>query len=254
MENKINELLNSVVRMAENEREIAYSSLQNQLKPHYLCNALDTIRSEANQQNLPHIAQSVELIISYFRYNMSDMRRYVTLQSELKNAMDYVNINNLIINNSAYRVKCDVEFDDRISGRQKDYYVLKFILQPIVENSIKHGFKNVAGFAKIIIRVTGDKDNVAFSVEDNGDGMKKSVLEEIKRKLEDVRIPHGDGEMEIDHMGLVNIKQRLQLNYGGKGIIEIESYAGVGTKVIVEMPIMTDISDEEMKLIASSGN
>lgn len=236
MENKINELLRTIKYQNKLEQESIFKSLQNQLKPHFLCNSLNIIRTKAKMYGDEHTAKSIELIISYFQYNMSSMQKYISIKDEIKNAIDYIKLRNLIIDDEKRNINYQIHIESHLQGTLDSYYTLKFILQPLIENSIKHGFENASGNMIIIIALKEKDEGLIISVEDNGIGIPLEKLRDIEVSLSEVT--HDKNFEDKMKGGLYNIKNRLLLNFGSKSSIHVSSYPNIGTCVEVVIPII----------------
>ena len=241
MTEQIKSLMDNVRNSNIAEKEAIYKALENQISPHFLCNALDMVRMTAVVQNNHEVSRAMELVISYFMYNISRKEKYVSIKDELMNVTDYIELHNMIKEN---RINYNINVSPEISGRLNKYYILKFILQPIVENSIVHGFKGKHEDCFILINVSCDNMTISITLEDNGSGMDQQRVLELMKYL-DINISDfkfatsGSG----NGIGLRNINKRLLLNYGGGFGLEIESCAGFGTCTTVKVPVINDVHD-----------
>jgi two-component system sensor histidine kinase YesM len=122
--------------------------------------------------------------------------------------------------------------------------VLKLILQPLVENAIEHGLIPKGACGNIWISAEADRNELILRIADDGVGITSDRLQEIKKKLDGLREERFDDEMLLaGHVGLVNVSQRLYLNYGELGRLSIESNQQAGTVVEIHLPI-----DKEMEV------
>ena len=112
----------------------------------------------------------------------------------------------------------------------KNYQVLKFIMQPIVENCIKHGFKGLKRTGYIHIQIYVENQKLYFLTEDNGMGIPREKLEQLTEYMKDM------ADRELDCIGLKNTFQRLKLTYGDEAGIDICSVENEGTKVYCYIP------------------
>lgn len=241
MTETIHQLISDNQKLNEAEKISIYSSLEEQIKPHFLCNALDMIRMTAEVENRPLIARAAGLIANYFNYNMAQKLRYVTLAVELKNASDYLDIYNLIYNN---RIQYHINIDSSVSGRLEKYQVLKYILQPIVENCVKHGFGEKQAFCAIVINVTIKSGLLCIYIEDNGKGMTEAEIQSLEAYT------YESSASEFNKgIGLHNIIDRLKIIYGLDFHISIESLLSVGTMVTLKFPasMVVDTADISME-------
>lgn len=218
MSRNIKNLLNTV-KVRENEkRDVTFKMLQAQINPHFLFNTLGSLRYIALLNDDNSVANGLESLAKLLRNIILNKNDFITIEQEIENIKNYITIQKI-----RYGDNFDINFDvDKKLYSQK---ILKFILQPIVENSILHGFEelNEESYIKITLR---EKDNmIAFEIEDNGLGITDDKLE--------------NGNFDIDRfagIGVKNIKDRLNLYYEGVFLFEIKSAKYKGTKVKIVIP------------------
>ncbi len=240
MMDRIKDLMDKVDTLNKAEKEAIYRSLENQIKPHFVCNALDTIRMIAVIENSRKVADSIKRIMNYFMYNLAKKSECVSIKDELKNATDYIDIYNLIRNGN---INYSVDVCKEIDGRLQTFKILKFILQPIVENSILHGFKDNQKNFYIFINISYNEEVIIVTVTDNGVGIQEEKVEEINKYLK-FNISSRNPENAKGGIGLSNINNRLKLKYGNRYGVEVESYFNVGTQVALKVPPIDSIIRE----------
>jgi two-component system, sensor histidine kinase YesM len=231
MTERIQNLLKQIIESGNAEKEAVYKALSNQIQPHFLNNALDIVRMRALSQGRNDISQPLELIMRYFIFNLGKKGKVVTIEDELKNVEDYINIYKL---SRDTELILEIRIDEEIRGNLAKWYILKFSLQPIVENCIRHGFKNKDVKCRIFIFVKKIEDKMHISIEDNGIGMSTERLTQLKE-----HIHREDGILignSSSNIGLRNIKQRIELYYGADAYLMIDSYEGIGTCVELNIP------------------
>lgn len=217
------------------KKEAEFDALQSQINPHFLYNTLDSIRGYALMQDMDEIADMTEALSTFFRYNISNIGAHVTLADELENVENYMTIQQF-------------RFGSRISLRVclevpelRRCHMPKMILQPVVENAVLHGLETVGKEGVVEIRVQAVDNTVEISIRDNGIGMSDEQMQSINRRLER---PDCCQEPEKGHSGiaLTNVCQRIKLSYGAAYGLHIFSTPGVGTEVLVSLPL--DLSEE----------
>ena len=124
MTEKIRKLMTDIQLANNAEKEAIYRALENQIKPHFLCNALDMVRMMAETRNEQDIVQSVESITNYFMYNLAHRDKYVTLDVELKNVKDYISIHNMIRNKAI-----ELEIRLNANARNSPWKVLQLFME-----------------------------------------------------------------------------------------------------------------------------
>ncbi|MBK5251044.1 MAG: sensor histidine kinase [Peptostreptococcaceae bacterium] len=211
--------------MVEYQRKLVakaeLKALQAQINPHFLFNALNTIASFIRTN--PDSARNLIFnLCDYIRQNMQISQDEIPLAKEIAHIKSY-----LAIERARFGNKIDVLFDidDKL-----DFKVPPLILQPIVENSIKHGMKGMNDGIKIRISIEAIKDYYNLVVEDNGIGIDKKIIEYIKK---------GENGQSI---GLVNVDKRLKCKYGSNYGLDIVSNREKGTMISIKIPIEKELS------------
>ncbi|EMT52017.1 MULTISPECIES: sensor histidine kinase [Brevibacillus] len=206
-------------------------ALHAQINPHFLFNALNTIvsfirfRPEQARELLIHLGE-------YFRKNLHDSGGFVTLAEELEHIEAY-----LAIERARFGEKLKVEYE--IEPGVDRYVVPGLVLQPLVENAIKHGLlpKREGGVVKISARLK-DKQVLELKVADNGVGMEKDPFVPPP--------PAQDGKRRLSGIGLSNVRSRLQAIYGQPYGIVIDSKKGLGTTCLIELPLGVKVHAESV--------
>lgn len=197
-------------------------ALQSQINPHFLFNTLEVIKWESigltHSENV--VSQMLEDLADILRYALSEPDEFVTLKEEILISQSYVKILQY-----RYVEKFDVQwiYDEDILN----LFVPKLIFQPLIENSVYHGIKESPDFCRIRIRVRKKERGLEFRITDNGVGMSKERLEEVRRKLLE--------EHYTDSIGLYNIYKRLQLLYQEFCVLKIYSRENVGTSILIRI-------------------
>jgi len=157
--------------MALLHKEAELAMLQQKVNPHFLYNTLEIINGLIMQDKKLEAANICEILGEMFRYNLKE-ERYVRLEEELEHIEKYLTVVKYRIPN----IYISLDYDKDILGMK----ILKFILQPLVENSIKHGFKSKRGEYCLTISITRDKKDIVFVVMDNGEGIDQNELDSIR--------------------------------------------------------------------------
>lgn len=227
---KINELIERVYKTEIAQREAELYALQAQINPHFLFNALETMRMMAEFNDQEELSEAITALGSIMRYSISHSEKKQTfVWKELEHLNDYLKVQNLMHNG---RIQLLTDFSDRINRLP----IPSFIFQPIVENAIKHGFRNQKGNLILSISITEYDGAYLCRIADNGTGMDKERLAFIQRMLkEDVDEVGTLRPSEGGGVGLLNIQQRIRFNYGKDYGLEIESGLS-GTVVSIRFP------------------
>lgn len=206
MIDKIGKLMEEVKNREEELRKSEMNSLLYQINPHFLYNTLDVIYMLARMNHESEIMQMIEALTKLLRINLSNGADTVTIEEELtyiKAYMDILKIRN--DNLFVYEVDCEERLSDRM--------VIKLLLQPLVENSIKHGFRHMDAGGRIVVRVSGRDGRIQFLVKNNGGLIPMEKIESINRLTEMPIEELGRNERKRSGYGLANIIKRLRLYY-----------------------------------------
>ncbi|MGO1820397.1 MAG: LytS/YhcK type 5TM receptor domain-containing protein [Senegalia sp. (in: firmicutes)] len=208
------------LRKIEENKELAtkaeLTALQAQINPHFLFNAINTIVSLIRTK--PDKARELLIHLGfYFRKNLYKSQELVDLYTELEHINSY-----LEIEKARFGDKLEVRFNIE---KDLEIKIPPLLIQPIVENSIKHGIMNSIEGGNVSISAYNKNEMIEIVVEDNGEGMNdekiKSILDEKNQK---------------DSIGLLNVHKRIQLVYGDEYGINIKSQKNIGTKVTILLP------------------
>ncbi|THF73303.1 HAMP domain-containing protein [Cohnella fermenti] len=226
MVQEIEQLIHMVYSEQKGKREAELKVLQEQIKPHFLYNTLDTIQWMAQDRDADDIVEIVIALTNLFRIGLSRGNEHIPLEDEIKHVESY-----LIIQMMRYEGKLSYQINE-LPYQLKKSKVLKLILQPLVENAIYHGIKMKKGKGHIRIESEARDGKLVLSVIDNGLGMKPEQLEIIRQGVIHVGNPeHKDG------FGLFNVNERIRLTYGISYGIEVHSEYEAGTRVEVFLPL-----------------
>ncbi|WP_141503356.1 sensor histidine kinase [Paenibacillus luteus] len=233
---KIKHLLDQSLKEHEAMKKAELRALQAQINPHFLYNTLDSIVWMAEAGRNKQVILLVEALSKLFRISLSKGRDWITLEKEIEHVHSY-----LIIQQMRYRDILDYEID--VDPALNGFSILKMTVQPIVENAIYHGIKNKRG--KGLVRIVGcstPEKEILLMVEDNGAGMSAERLEALQRNLKAQLLPEETGKEVSGGFGLHNVEQRISLYYGEQYGVTVESTAGIGTKVMIRIPMREELS------------
>jgi two-component system sensor histidine kinase YesM len=223
MADNFNNMLDRLKDAADTEKKLLYRHLSDQISPHFLCNALDMVCMSAKVRNLPELAEPIELISRYFRTNLTAVNSTVNIGYEFAYIRDYIEITNLIRD---IPVTYDIIIDETVS----DLQIPRFIIQPFVENALRHGFKDKINGCHMTIKASRNADDcLQLVIEDNGSGMTADKVKSIVDQAVNVHEDHFE-------IGIANSLRRLKIYYGDRFSCSIESYPDAGTRV--ELVIM----------------
>lgn len=209
-------------------RDAQMNALQAQINPHFLYNTLETIRFMI-AMNDSRSQEMVKYVADLFRISIGKGERYVKIRDEIEHVTLYIEIQKM-----RYPQRFSVVFN--IDEDIYELYTIKFILQPIVENAIHHGFELIESGGRIEIAARIDTDVLVLTVDDNGCGMTETQLSRLRESLEEAG--------SAGSVGLPNVCARLRLHFGPRYGVWIESTIATGTHVTLTLPLLSEIPDE----------
>ncbi len=226
MLDRIEYLIRMVYIEQQNKRNAELKVLQEQIKPHFLYNTLDTINWMAREHEAGDIVRVVDALTSMYRIGLSGGKDYISLEEEIRYVSNY-----LYIQKIRYGSKINYEIIE--VPALKTCEIPKLILQPLVENAIYHGIKTKRSQGHLTIAIRElDKDRMELSVEDDGSGMEPEKVKELAGML---REPLSEGGSHHS-FGIFYIKERLRLRYGENFQVRIDSTRDVGTRIRLILP------------------
>ncbi|OXS58768.1 two-component sensor histidine kinase [Cohnella sp. CIP 111063] len=219
MLDRLRELMDKNQELSRISNLVEIKQLQSQFHPHFIFNVLETLRY-AIKADAGKAQEIVMLLSRLLRYSVGH-ERSVRLEDDLGYVRDYLKLQQIRFNE---RLKYNIE----VTGDAGNLYVPKLILQAVIENSIKYGYRNQSSL-HIDIFVFASAGKLMLEVADDGQGMTKERLEQVNRILT-------SPENTTEHIGLYNVHRRLVLLYGEEYGIQIASKPGSGTKVTLTIP------------------
>ncbi|WP_458127328.1 cache domain-containing sensor histidine kinase [Paenibacillus sp. Z3-2] len=218
------------------KRDAEMRSLQEHIKPHFLYNTLDTIHWMARKEGAEDVSGMVSALSRLFRIGLSKGQDYIPLHSEIEHMTSY-----LQIQQTRYRDR--LQYTLHIPEELRDLFVLKLLLQPLVENAIYHGIKGRRGPGHIRVEARLEHSRLLLTVQDDGAGMSKERLAEMQHLL---KAPLASLEASSPGItgksyGMLNVQARIRLSFGDEYGIVLESEEGEGTSVTVIHPLMREL-------------
>lgn len=224
MVHQIRELVNERELASRQKREAEIQVLQAQINPHFLFNTLNSLKWTAALSQVNSVSDGIGALAELLRNTIVDKNEYVTLRDEINNLKNYI-----IIQRMRYGDSFEVNF--HIDESLLPTYILKLMLQPIVENAIIHGIDSMDSGAQILITAAEHEGKLVLKVSDNGKGMSKQQVEKL---LNGPVSSH----KRLCNIGISNVKERILLHYGNQYGLVIDSLQGQGTTVTIALPLM----------------
>ncbi|MCL2588930.1 MAG: sensor histidine kinase, partial [Oscillospiraceae bacterium] len=220
--------LNAQIRrnneMTETMVAAQIKQLESQFHPHFLFNVLENIRAMCKIDPAVSACMIVELS-ALLRYSISGVESQVSVSEDLAYTKNYLSLMGKRFN-SRFSYKLDVD-DDVLHC-----YIPKLLVQPLIENAIKHGFDR-QGKLEVQVEYKRHAGDLIIICKDNGAGIDEETLEQLKRSLQ-------GPQNESEQLGLYNVHRRIQLKYNSNYGLTIESVQHVGTSVTIRLPILNE--------------
>ncbi|WP_312370979.1 cache domain-containing sensor histidine kinase [Lachnoclostridium sp.] len=232
MRENISKLIQDNQEKEKKKRESDMKFLQSQISPHFLFNTLNTIRWAGINNNTQKVADMVLALSNLLRMTIVKENDLITISEEINTLKSYA----LIIQ---MRHSTQFELISNLPEELLTYHIPKLLLQPIVENSIIHGFENIDNEGIIEINSRKDDQFMILSIIDNGSGMDLNSSLDGKSKK----------EFKFSGIGIKNIDERIKLYFGTKYGIKIISSVNQGTTVELWLPLHDSYYDRKEETI-----
>ena len=231
---EFNEMLDRMQVMAQEELQhkmlverTEYKMLQAQINPHFLYNTLDTMSGIANAQNCPMVSGMCHSLSAIFRYSLNMTDELSTVQNEMAHVRNYLYVMDV-------RNGSTIAYDYQIDSDTLADQMPRICIQPVVENALTHGLRNVRRKdKKLLIRSEHVNENLVITVQDNGAGMDAESMNRLLDQNDMKRVESGIS------IGILNVNARLKRLFGEKYGLHIESTAGEGTTVTITVPAVS---------------
>ncbi len=211
-------------------RQAQLKSLQMQINPHFLYNTLDSINWLALMEGNEEISRMILALGHLLRSSISTFDIQTTVREEVENVKLY-----LFLEQVRFEDKLDFQVDAQEEVLDKP--ILKYTLQPLVENSIKHGMEPCPGKGKIIVSITGREGRLCIVVRDDGMGMGEEKLTSLRQMWEEIDSLEESARESHESIGIRNIMKRLWFCYGRDSSFFISSRKGEGTSMEIRIPM-----------------
>lgn len=217
-------------------KDTKIKAYESQMNPHFLFNTLQMIQMLNVLGKQEDVETATTCLGDLLRFNL-DNRNEVTLREEVNNVLNYLRI-------LEFRFKGRFDYKIMIPDSLMDCYTIKFMLQPIIENSVTHGFKEKKGLCELVIMGQEINGEIVVVVKDNGNGISRDQLLRLKESLKSHSEPRG--------IGLANVHERIQLIYGEQYGVDIFSDYEKNTQVIIHIPVCRHPQEKEAEYVQIS--
>lgn len=229
---KINELFQEAVNKRAAIKEAELRALQTQIDSHFIYNTLENIKMMAEIEEQYLISDFLTSLGEMMRYNMKWNSEYVSLNDEINHIKNYLSLMNMRFDN---KIKLYLNIDEKLI----EHEVLKMSLQPIVENAVKHGLRDIIDEKEGQINISAliEGNMIKIEIMDNGVGIEEDNLVLLNKKIMDIcKVQNENSERAPTGIGLKNVNERIKLFYGDEYGIEVLSQVNLYTKVIMTLP------------------
>lgn len=213
-------LMAGIKQKEQQKRKMELGFLQAQINPHFMYNTLFSIKCMVDMEKNEEASRMLVSFIQLLRSTLSNPDEFVTIKQEFHVLQQYADIQKFRYDDS---FQVALECDEAVELKK----IPKLLIQPLLENAIFHGVEFKKGEGMIIITARERDGDVVVTVEDNGMGIQPEVIEKINR---------GEQISEKTHVGILNVKERIQLNFGENYGMKIESTQWMGTRIILTFP------------------
>jgi two-component system sensor histidine kinase YesM len=223
MSDNIKGLMGKILDEEREKKKLEFKILQSQINPHFIYNTLNSIKLMATIQKCDGISEMVSALGALLKEMSKGASEKITLKEEIDLVDKYIYLHK-VRRKGMIRVQYLIR-DESLYN----YRILKFMLQPIVENAIFHGLESKKGIGLITIEVLEQEAEIVVSVEDNGVGMTAEVLNKV--------FSGGtEKSSKYNSIGVKNVDERIKLTYGNQYGLKIESVPDEYTRVIIRIP------------------
>lgn len=226
IDNLINDVYVADIQKKELEirqRQAQLHALHSQINPHFLFNALETIRMRSLMKGETETARTIQNMAKIFRKSISWKRSFVTIREEIELIESFLEI-------QKYRFGDKLQFQITVEDSLYEQLIPKMTFLPFVENASIHGIESNPGIGLITIQIAYEDEQIIFVITDNGMGMTEDKLAELHAYF-------SDDEQMGDHVGMKNVYTRLRICYGEAFTYDIHSEPGTGTRIMLKLPI-----------------
>ncbi len=230
LEGEVNRQAIALLEQGKLLRESQLVALQSQMNPHFLFNTLNVISRTAGQNRPEETVELIQAMSGILRFNLQNLRRLVSLGEELESVEAYVLIQQ---HRFADNLEIRLEIPEDVP---LDTVIPPMVIQPLIENAIQHGLDGKLFNRRVVCRVENlINGQIHISVEDNGSGISDEIMGALRAENT------GGPADEIVHekkekIGLKSVIRRINLAFGERGAVEIQSEPGVFTRVSLMVP------------------
>lgn len=218
-------------------------ALESQINPHFLYNTLDTFRGLALEQGNRELSDMIEALSQMFKYSVKYEAEMVNINAELDYLKHYIQLQQM-------RFPGRFTYEEHLECDPANLLLEpcpRFVLQPIVENAIRHGLRDIRKGGHIIVTMGIRRRDFFILVEDNGCGMDMTEVsllnQRLSQPLSEENVTEGEEKAGI---GIENVNRRIKMFCGEEYGLRISSNLGTGTQVEVSLPLYREALEEKV--------
>lgn len=242
MERNLKQLMEDIVQEHEAKRKSDLMVLQNQINPHFLYNTLDTFRGLALEQGNRELSDMIEALSQMFKYSVKYEAEMVNINAELDYLKHYIQLQQM-------RFPGRFTYEEHLECDPANLLLEpcpRFVLQPIVENAIRHGLRDVRKDGHIVVTMGMRRRDFFILVEDNGCGMDMTEVSLLNQRLsQPISGENENPGEEKAGIGIENVNRRIKMFCGEEYGLRISSNLGTGTQVEVSLPLYREALEEK---------
>jgi len=227
MLDRVHGMIEEVSHTHKRKRKAELAMLQAQINPHFLFNVLNSIRMKVFRFGDKESAKMIQTLSKLLRWTIDHKEDKITFFDEIGLIYDYVNLMNM-------RQKNKIELEVEVTQEAYQQMVPRFLLQPLIENSIIHGLNQGSG--RILIKAEVYDDIFEIKISDNGEGMDASQLAGLNQSIRSSDSMKRS-KKGFSSIGMTNVYERLQLSYRLKPDMMIDSRRDFGTTILIKIPL-----------------
>lgn len=233
MSQNIKVLIDTVYKKQIAIKDAELKALQAQINPHFLYNTLEAINWKAKINGVEEISEMVSALSCITEANLDrKSEKLIPIRKEI----EYINSYNFLIQK---RFGKKITFNMIIEEDTLNLIIPKLIVQPLIENSIYHGLEMKKGGGTVDISMWKEGSTLVITVADDGLGIEADVLKKIKENIADeTYLDHTSSIADNSKIGVLNVHRRIQLLYGEEYGLDISSNEGIGTTVVIKLPVI----------------
>lgn len=227
MASQLDQVLEERVQNEKTKKDAELRALQAQINPHFLYNTLENMRMQCEIGEFDNMGDSLSALGDLFRYSISWGSNEAPFVKEWKNMQDYLYIMQMRFGDE---LECILECEDGLD----EIEVPKMMLQPLVENSFNHGFKDKLPPWKLWVKAGIEDDILKIVITDNGAGIEKERMERLQKSLS-TNQPFRNEEKKRYSIGVTNVKQRIEMLCSEGSTLKIENVKPEGTQITINI-------------------